>query len=53
MPAVTVPDPALVVLIGAFISPERGAEQGQPPDIMFLVGASSAMRSIVSTMLLI
>jgi hypothetical protein len=39
-------DLALVaVLLGAFISPERGAEQGQPPDIMYVAAMGQLARA--------
>lgn len=39
-------DLALVaVLLGAFISPERGAEQGQPPDIMYVSAMGQLARA--------
>jgi len=39
-------DIALVaVLLGAFISPESGAEQGQPPDIMYIAAMGQLARA--------
>ena len=39
-------DLALVaVLLGAFISPESGAEQGQPPDIMYVAAMGQLARA--------
>lgn len=39
-------DLALVaVLLGAFVSPERGAEQGQPPDIMYVAAIGQLARA--------
>lgn len=39
-------DLALVaVLVGAFVSPERGAEQGQPPDIMYVAAMGQLARA--------
>lgn len=33
------------VLVGAFVSPERGAEQGQPPDIMYVAAMGQLARA--------
>ncbi len=39
-------DLALVLtLIAAFVSPERGAEQGQPPDVMYVSAMGQLMRA--------
>ncbi|MDB4947294.1 MAG: putative sulfatase [Labilithrix sp.] len=39
-------DLALVaMLLGAFISPERGAEQGQPPDVMYIAAMGQLARA--------
>jgi hypothetical protein len=35
----------VAVLLGAFISPERGAEQGQPPDIMYVAAMGQLARA--------
>ena len=35
----------IAILLGAFISPERGAEQGQPPDVMYLAALGQLARA--------
>jgi glucan phosphoethanolaminetransferase (alkaline phosphatase superfamily) len=35
----------VAVLIGAFVSPERGAEQGQPPDVMYVTAMGQLVRA--------
>lgn len=35
----------LAILVGAFVSPTRGAEQGQPPDVMYLAAMGQLARA--------
>jgi glucan phosphoethanolaminetransferase (alkaline phosphatase superfamily) len=35
----------LATLVAAFVSPERGAEQGQPPDVMYVSAMGQLMRA--------